>query len=767
MSGPKLRRDGRPRRFPASAMWRVGVVFAALAGLATFLPAGPKAALARVGTSPGTAAPGWQQLTNAPPFDPGAMYLLTDGTVMVQALNPGGTGSPNWWRLTPDSSGNYSDGTWTQVASLPANYGPGSYAAAVLPDGRLAIEGGEYNNNVIRDTNMGAIYDPADNAWTMVAPPNGGTGDWTRIGDAPSEVLADGRWLLGGSQTTADAIFDPSTLTWTATSGPGKLIANTEAGFTLLPDGHILSVDVVPPACTTRAPEMLDPATLEWASAGLTPAPLSECGNINEIGPQILMYNGKVFVEGATPATALFDVASQTWSSGPNFPVVNGQQQDASDAGAALLPDGNVFLASRTGEIQANGGVPTHFFVFDGTSLTQAPDNATSANGGFLYMLLLPTGQVLYNGAGPQGFEIFTDPGSPQPSWAPTITSYPTQLSAGTTYQLAGLQLNGLSDGAAFGDDYQSSTDYPLVQITNDGNGAVAYARTFGMTNRSIAPNAPSCTNFTLPAGIAPGASELRVIANGIASAPEPITVGVGGSAQNTCPNYTLSLQTAGTGTGSVNSSPAGIECGATCSHAYPDGTIVTLTAAPAVGSRFAGWSGGGCSGSDPCQVTLGSDTSVTATFTLLPETLAVAKRGHGKGTVKSAPAGIRCGSHCTQAYDYGNSVTLTATPAKNSSFAGWTGDCTGKKRCAVTMTADHAVTAKFIKDCVVPKLRGKRLKAARSLLKTHGCAPGKIRHTFSNKFRKGRVISQNPKSRIRRSHGTRVNLVVSKGRKG
>ena len=72
-----------------------------------------------------------------------------------------------------------------------------------------------------------------------------------------------------------------------------------------------------------------------------------------------------------------------------------------------------------------------------------------------------------------------------------------------------------------------------------------------------------------------------------------------------------------GTGGGSVSSNPAGIACGGTCRAAFPAGGTVTLTATPAVGSTFTGWSGGGCSGNGDCQVPVNGDVAVTATFTL------------------------------------------------------------------------------------------------------------------------------------------------------
>ena len=159
----------------------------------------------------------------------------------------------------------------------------------------------------------------------------------------------------------------------------------------------------------------------------------------------------------------------------------------------------------------------------------------------------------------------------------------------------------------------------------------------------------------------------------------------------------TLSVAKSGSGSGTVTSSPAGINCGATCTASYPAGTVVTLSAAPAAGSTFAGWSGA-CSGTGACQVTMNAATLVTATFDLTAgsHVLTVTRAGTGTGTVTSTPAGINCGTTCSASYAAGTVVTLAAAPAAGSTFTGWSGACAGTGSCQVTMSAAAAVTATF-----------------------------------------------------------------------
>ncbi len=152
-------------------------------------------------------------------------------------------------------------------------------------------------------------------------------------------------------------------------------------------------------------------------------------------------------------------------------------------------------------------------------------------------------------------------------------------------------------------------------------------------------------------------------------------------------PVPTLTVTLAGTGTGSVASDPAGIDCGATCSYDFSSGTVVTLSpTADPVTSTFVGWSG------DPdCAdgvVTMNGPKTCTATFDLAVRALTVAKVGPGNGRVTSSPPGISCGADCVEGFPHGTVVSLAVSPGPGSIFLGWRGaGCDGG---VVTMDSDR-----------------------------------------------------------------------------
>jgi hypothetical protein len=496
----------------------------------------------------GTASP-WTPLKNPPPFGtPGTMLLESNGTVLVHDEPDNNTtgGTTAWYALTPDSEGSYIDGTWSRIASMPAGYTPLYFASAILPDGRMIVEGGEYIGEKAVWSDKGAIYNPLTNTWASVAPPPG----WTNMGDAASDVLTNGTFMLQQPCQTCirnpdlavdDALLNAKTLTWRVIPGAGKNDPNDEEGWTLEPSGQLLTLDV----WVSPQTQLYNPSTESWSFAGNTAAK----GNpvdplpVVEIGPQVEMPGGNTFVVGAgsstqeAPTTCTTDVKTQnalyhykagtagTWSAGPKIPAIGNEEYDSTDGPGSILPDGNVLFDASACVYNS----PTHFFVYHASSntLTRVADvpNAPNDSSYYTRMLALPNGQVLFDDGSSQ-MEVYTAGGTPKPSWKPSITYLSrTTLTPGHTYALYGTQLAGLDQGAAYGDDVQDNTNFPLVRITNSATGVVTYARTSDWTSVSVDPGTSSSTKFALPPSTPPGKSTLVVVANGIASPPSEVTI--------------------------------------------------------------------------------------------------------------------------------------------------------------------------------------------------------------------------------------------------
>ena len=458
----------------------------------------------------------WTKLTNAPTFAPGSEWLATDGSVWVHDEGAGNGGS-GFWKLTPDSSGSYVNGTWSQLASLPTGYTPLYYGSAILPDGRLIMNGGEYNGGGGVWTTKGAIYDPIANSWKSVTPPTG----WSTIGDAQSVILNDGTYMLANCCTKQEATLNLSTMAWT-TTGTGKNDINDEEGWTLLPSGQVLTVDANDTTDVFHT-EILTAG--KWTSAGDTPVQLPDLNtktNSHELGPQILRPDGTVFAAGAIGHTAVYNIASKTWTAGPDFPKSGANFYDVADGPGVLLPDGNVLVAASPGVFNA----PTKFFEFDGKNLNAEPatPNAASEPSFVVRLLILPTGQVMATD-GSADVEIYTPKGTAVKGIAPKLKKVPATLTHGSTYTISGLHLNGISEAVSYGDDYQAATNYPVVRITNTATKHVAYARTFGFSSMAVANPKPVTTSVTIPAGIETGPSTLEAVTNGIPSKAVAVTI--------------------------------------------------------------------------------------------------------------------------------------------------------------------------------------------------------------------------------------------------
>jgi hypothetical protein len=475
----------------------------------------------------------WTPLKHQPYFlfDGAANPIqLMDGSVLLQDA-----GFPDWWKLTPDEFGSYANGTWTQVASAP--YGPLYHSSAVLPDGRLIIEGGEY---VCDDsgcdpvwTNQGAIYDPVANHWTSVNPPKG----WGSIGDAEGVVLPNGTYMQANCCSKQSSLLDPKTLTWTPT-GKGKYDPNDEEGWNLLPNGLVLDVDAyvpIPPfpyIPTGTNFELYDPASGSWHVAGTTPVQLWDswltCGELSqepyngptfELGPGVLRPDGTVFYAGSNTcpgesgATAIYDSKANTWTAGPYFPGAD----NISDGPASLEINGKVLMMASPGY----GNPPSTFYEWDGSNLYAVPGTPNAPYDGSYYgnMMVLPTGQILLTD-GSNDVELYNSTGGPKSDWAPVVTSWSGVLTLGKSYQVSGWRFNGMSQGAFFGDDQQSATNFPLVRLTNVYSGHVRYSRAHDPNSMAVASTDLNSVWFDVPLNQEVGLCQLQVVANGIASEP-------------------------------------------------------------------------------------------------------------------------------------------------------------------------------------------------------------------------------------------------------
>jgi len=446
------------------------------------------------------------------------MLLLTDGTVMCQ-----NSGTSHWWKLTPDINGSYVNGTWSALADGPN--APLYFASAVLRDGRVFVAGGEYNNGVTAELLAAEIYNPVTNTWTALPTPPG----WTAIGDASSCALPDGRVMLGYLFDSRCAIYDPVTNTWTAAANKNNA-SSSEETWTLLPDQTILTVNCPGHPGTQKYVIGAN----QWVNCPNTPFDLVESASI-EIGPAVLLPDGRLFAVGATNHSALYTMppnANQpgTWANGPTFPLPAGVSVlGAKDAPGCLLPNGLVLcVAGPVDGVSGHYLSPTYFFEFNPWTNTLASITNPPTNGGPPYVgrfMLLPTGQVLFAN-GSTNVQVYTPAGAPDPMWKPNITSVPTSLVRGRTYTLYGRQLNGLSQAVAYGDDATMATNYPIIRLRNVASGHVFYCRTFNHSTLGVNTGTViHHTQFLVPAGAELGATDITVVTNGIASDPVRVTV--------------------------------------------------------------------------------------------------------------------------------------------------------------------------------------------------------------------------------------------------
>jgi len=503
----------------------------------------------------------WKQVTaggSAPPYV-GLLLLLPDGTVLANRNNDT-NGDTGWYLLSPDASGHYSDGTWTALSSMHNTRL--FFSSQVLQDGRVFVAGGEYGNG----SATSEIYNPLTDSLDPGHEANAGSSPWTQI-NPPTSLLnpSNASPAINGNQAFIDATAEllpagnvldapvgPSTyggtLNYNANTNvweEGGTLANNEANedeasWVKLPDNSILTIGPFDQTSQRFIPASSG-TTGSWQADASVPVQIYDT-NLGEEGAALLLPNGKAFFPGGTGNTVIYTpsggTANGSWVQGPSIP----QNLAPQDAPAAMMNNGKILCcaAPKGGTTKATQyQPPTSFFEYDYTvgttgSFTEVgapygtaggPNNMLQApNACYVFeMLDLPDGTVLMSNFSGTLY-IYT----PDANTNSTVTSLKPTISSVTQnvngdFLLKGTLLNGFSEGAAYGDDAQMSSNYPIVFLKSGSN--VYYARTHHWSSTGVRQTGKTVTTeFDPPLNLPTGTYSLYVSANGLLSSAYSFT---------------------------------------------------------------------------------------------------------------------------------------------------------------------------------------------------------------------------------------------------
>ncbi len=230
----------------------------------------------------------------------------------------------------------------------------------------------------------------------------------------------------------------------------------------------------------------------------------------SESGAGFLLPNGQAFFLGSSGHTAYYTPTGNTspgiWTAGPDFPITYGKEYGTVDAAAAMMVNGKILCTAspiNTGTASSAAFYsPTAFYEFDylANSFTQisAPDGTDTLSISCFEtnFLDLPDGTVLYGTQYSSQYYVYTPGGIPLAAGKPTIGSI-TQTGC-DTFKITGTLFNGISEGAAYGDDWQMATNYPIIRLTNGTK--VYYARTYNWNHTGVQTGTMSDTTlFSIP----------------------------------------------------------------------------------------------------------------------------------------------------------------------------------------------------------------------------------------------------------------------------
>jgi hypothetical protein len=426
-------------------------------------------------------------------------------------------------------------------------------------------------------------------------------------------LLPDGKVLVAGGWDSSDNIlpsaelYDPVTGTFTPTGsmGPGR-VGHTA---TLLPNGKVLLAGGEesnnPASCSSA--ELYDPTTgtVNWANDMVGTHAWHTATYLPGTGwpyGTVLLTGGFAIPDYCDSVAELYNPDLDFFNT-PENPYMTSERAGHT---ATFLQNGKVLIAGgydSDGWILSSAEIfdptdPEGFFVTGSMQTEKAWHTAT----------LLPDGKVLVVGGSVIDFGILSsaelyDPATGMFSFAGDMTA----ARAGHTATL----LNNGKALIAGGHGYYDEGVWSSAELYDPATGT--FTTTGSMTTPRTDHTATLLNNGKVL--LVGGYNDIDGVLPS-AEIYDPET----GTFTSTAPsdNYGLTVSKAGTGSGVVTSTPSGVDCGPTCQASFPSGTAVTLQAVASAGSYFAGWSGAGCSGTDPCTVTLSANTSVVATFQIL-----------------------------------------------------------------------------------------------------------------------------------------------------
>ena len=446
----------------------------------------------------------WTPLTTAPPLGVNNCLLLSDGTVL--AMN----GSGQCAKLTPDIHGSYINGSWTTLETM--NSSRLFFASDVLTNGNVYVAGGEYGDPNHWDAE---VFNPQAGTWTVVP---GSSMPNFNYSDSPSEMLTNGNLLVSDSQSTYN-FYNVFSNVMVDGGGCGDM---NEVCWVKLANGGIFGIDNY-----GGGAEHFAPSVNKWI-VDATSTPSGAQGGDDSC---YLLADGRVLHVGSTTNTAIYTPgATQTSAgslvNGPNLPMSGTNPLYGGESPGAILFTGNILVDLAPNGGGANGGSPCYFYEYNSVSQTFTPVGAPG--GGSNYgstpfansMLDLPDGSVLFVGGQNSGsLYVYQPSGTPLAEGQPVIDDIIEN--ADGSYMLTGTGLNGISEGAMYGDDEQMACNYPLIRMTNNTSGNVYYARTENWTPGNVMTATKlMTTDFLLPPNLPAGNYSLVVTAVGNASAP-------------------------------------------------------------------------------------------------------------------------------------------------------------------------------------------------------------------------------------------------------